>query len=406
MTASETPEKPGRADLSKVRKGDSASVEVEVTEELVGKFSALSQDDNPVHLSEEWAREHGFPRPVAHGMVALAALSRLIGTQLPGPGSLWMDQAVEFQAPLYLGDRLRATVTVEKVSRAAQMVVLAVSAVNLSSGAPILQGTARVKVPQRIGRKKEQTMEGRVVLITGSSRGLGKALALAFAADGYRVVVHSRSKEGAAAEVVAAITEAGGEAVALEADLTDQEATGRLAEEALEAWRQVDVLVHNATPPIGRKPWTEVTWEDFQAFLDVYVRAGWQLARGLAPAMAEKGGGRIVFISSSAAFGTPPANLLPYVTAKSALAGMTRALAIELASSNVTVNQVAPSLLVTEQTAQLSDRARQLAAARAPMKRLAQLEEVAAAVVALAGPAGAFVTGTTIPVTGGELMLP
>jgi 3-oxoacyl-[acyl-carrier protein] reductase len=394
-----------RADIDRIRPGDSASVEVEVTEDLVRRFSALSLDDNPVHLDAGWAREHGFPRPVAHGMVVLAALSRLIGTKLPGPGSIWMDQAIEFQAPVYQGDAIRATVTVERVSRAARVVVLKVKVVQRESGASVLEGTARVKIPQRIEQGKKVVMEEMVALITGSSRGLGKAVALALAKQGMKIVVHYRTGAEEARDVVSEIEAEGGQAVTLAADLADPAAAGRLAELARQAFGRVDVLVHNATPPIGRKPWTESSWDEIQLFLDVYVRAGWQLARELAPTMQERKSGRILFIGSSAAFQTPPANLLPYVTAKSALAGMTRALAVELAAANVTVNMIAPSLLVTEQNSQLGDRALQLAAARTPMKRLAQLEEVAAAVVALAGPAGSFVTGTVLPVTGGELML-
>jgi len=394
-----------RADIERIRIGDTASVEVKVTEDLVRRFSDLSLDDNPIHLDADWAREHGYPRPVAHGMIALAALSRLIGTKLPGPGSIWMDQKLEFQAPVYQGDTLQASVTVERVSKAARVVILQVRVVHRDKGTPILEGSARVKIPERIKQGKKVVMEEMVALITGSSRGLGRAIALALAEQGMKIIVHYRTGADAAKVVVSEIEAAGGEAVALAADLTEPEATSRLAQEAQAAFGRVDVLVHNATPSIERKPWTECTWDDFQPFLDVYVRAGWELVQQLAPAMQERKSGRILFIGSSAAFNTPPANLLPYVTAKSALAGMTRALAVELAPTNVTVNTVAPSLLITDQNAQLSDRVRQLAAARTPMKRLASLDEVAATVAALAGPGGSFVTGATLPVTGGELML-
>src|SRR5208282_857843 len=128
------------AAIDRVQVGTSASCTLEVTEELVDTFACLSQDTNPLHLDAETARACGFPGRVAHGMLALSAISRLIGTRLPGPGSLWLSQEVQFAAPVLVGDRLEARVTVQTVSRAAQAVALATLVVNSQTGTVVLRG--------------------------------------------------------------------------------------------------------------------------------------------------------------------------------------------------------------------------------------------------------------------------
>jgi acyl dehydratase len=141
------------ADIAKIQVGDTASCEMTVTEAHVDTFAQLSQDDNPLHMDDRVARQHGFPRRVAPGMLALSAISRLIGTQLPGPGALWLSQDVQFAMPVFVGDRVEARVTVEQVSTGAQAVVLRTEAVNADTQAVVLRGTAKVRILPR--RSKE-----------------------------------------------------------------------------------------------------------------------------------------------------------------------------------------------------------------------------------------------------------
>ena len=141
------------ADFSKIQVGDTASCEVTVTEEDVDAFARLSQDDNALHMDDSVAREYGFPRRVAHGMLALSAISRLIGTQLPGHGALWLSQDVQFTTPVFVGDTFEAKVTVQQLSMGAQVVVLSTEARNLTTGGVVLRGTAKVRV---LPRKSEE----------------------------------------------------------------------------------------------------------------------------------------------------------------------------------------------------------------------------------------------------------
>lgn len=392
------------ADLSRLKLGDRAAVTEHLSEELIASYASLSRDDNPVHLDAAVARSLGFPRPVGHGMIVVGMISRLIGTRLPGAGSLWISQELEFVAPSFAGDRLEAAVVVAQVSLAAQTVVLRCEVRNLTRDVLALRGTARVKVPPRIVKEVRQDQEPLAALVTGSSRGLGRAIALALGGAGIRVGVHGLSRRSEAEEVASEIEAAGSQAVVLQADLTDSAQVDRLFQETIAAFGRIDILVNNASPAIRRKSFQECEWSDFEPYLKAYVEAVFRLSKQVAEDMKKRRFGRIVNVSSSAATHVPPAQMLPYVTMKSAMAGLSRALAVELGPWNITVNMVSPSLLITEQNADIGDRARQLAAAASPLKRLAELEEVAQAVLYLVSEGAGFTTGVTLPVAGGEIM--
>jgi 3-hydroxybutyryl-CoA dehydratase len=135
------------ADISRLKIGDTAACDFVVEERGVAAFAELSGDDNPLHMDEKVAQNLGFPRRVAHGMLALSAISRLIGTQLPGPGSLWISQELKFPAPVLVGDALVAQVTVEQVSLAAGLVKLRTEVRKTISNTIVLSGTATVRIP-------------------------------------------------------------------------------------------------------------------------------------------------------------------------------------------------------------------------------------------------------------------
>jgi 3-hydroxybutyryl-CoA dehydratase len=136
-------------DINAIYVGHQATCDLTVTAADVDAFARLSLDTNPIHLDPAVARDFGFSRAVAHGMLALGSISRLIGTSLPGPGALWVAQDVRFVGPVFVGDALTARVEVEQVSRAAGVVVLHTEVICRASGATVLSGTARVKVLER-----------------------------------------------------------------------------------------------------------------------------------------------------------------------------------------------------------------------------------------------------------------
>lgn len=137
------------AEISRLKVGDTATCDIDVTEQHVAAFAELSGDTNPLHMDARVAHAAGFPRRVAHGMLALSAISQLIGTQVPGPGSLWTSQDVRFAAPVFVGDSITARVTIEQISTGAQMIKLRTEVVNKRTGDIVLTGTAMVRIPPR-----------------------------------------------------------------------------------------------------------------------------------------------------------------------------------------------------------------------------------------------------------------
>jgi len=136
-----------RASIENIRVGDTASCQFVVTDQDVQTFSQLSKDNNPLHMDVAFAKQSGFPGRVAHGMLSLSSISRLIGTELPGPGSLWISQDVQFPQPVSPGDTLMAQVTVKQVSSAAMVVVLTTEVHNVDTDVVVLRGTAKVRIP-------------------------------------------------------------------------------------------------------------------------------------------------------------------------------------------------------------------------------------------------------------------
>jgi 3-hydroxybutyryl-CoA dehydratase len=135
------------ADLDAIKIGDQATCSLDVTEKHIELFAELSGDDNALHMDGEFAQRLGFDGRVAHGMIALSMISRLIGTQLPGHGSLWISQELRFALPVQIGDALEARVQVTQISQAARVVVLQTEVVNRETGTFVLRGIAKVRVP-------------------------------------------------------------------------------------------------------------------------------------------------------------------------------------------------------------------------------------------------------------------
>lgn len=385
------------ADLSE---GEVARWSHEITDADVDAFAELSGDVNPLHLDDDFARRQGFRGRVVHGMLLSAWLSKVVGTILPGPGVLWLSQDTRFAAPAYVGDRIEVEVRITRRSPALRTLVLE-STIRNQAGDALMTGEAKMMM---LAESATVPWEDLTAVVTGASRGIGAAVARRLGAQGARVVVNYRSDETAAREVVEAVAATGGRAVAVQADVGLADDVGRLAEAALEEFGRIDVVVNNATPPIDRKPLDELAWDEVDRFWRTYVQSSFLLAQRVLPGMKERGFGRFVNVLTTATWGKPPPNLAGYVAAKSALWGLSRSMAVELAPFGITVNAISPSAVMTDQWSGESERRRRAIAMSIPAQRLASPDEVAAAVVYLAGPEGAYVTGANLPIGGGEVM--
>jgi 3-oxoacyl-[acyl-carrier protein] reductase len=247
---------------------------------------------------------------------------------------------------------------------------------------------------------------GRVALVTGSSSGIGAATARLLAERGMRVVVNYLRSAEATEQVVAEIEAAGGQAIAVQADVRDQAAVQGLIEQAHAAWGGgIDVLVHNALTPYAVKSFQDMTWEELGGKVDDEMRAAFVVTKAVLPAMIEQGWGRIIYLGAGPSR-RPRAGMIALGTAKAALSQFARYLAQELGPNGITVNIVEPGPVGDTRIAAdvLDDELLQRQVAATPMGRLARAGDVAQAVAFYASEDNAFMTGTTAAVNGGMAM--
>ncbi|MEQ1659370.1 MAG: 3-oxoacyl-ACP reductase [Hylemonella sp.] len=255
--------------------------------------------------------------------------------------------------------------------------------------------------------------QGQVILVTGASRGIGAAIARAFAAEGGFVVVNYLRNEAAANEVVAQCKAAGattgGDAWALRADVNDPAQVQAMVAQVLSELGRIDVLVNNAFAPYRfdpeqRKRFWETEWADYQTQCDGAVRATWNVCQAVLPGMRQRAQGCIVNLASDLVE-RPVVAYHDYATAKSALVGFSRNLAAELGPLGIRVNCVAPGLVYpTDASRATKEDVKEAIVAQTPLRRIARPEDVAGPVLFLASDWSRFVTGQVLVVDGGLVM--
>lgn len=389
----------GRTFVS-LNEGDEGRWTHTISAQEVDAFAGLSGDDNLLHMDDSYARSSGFRGRVVHGMLLGAWLSRVLGTHFPGPGVLWLAQNIRFVRAVYIGDSVEVVVRVKHKAVELRTLVLETTVLG-PDGSPVLTGEARTMM---LPVDRTPPWNTYVAIVTGAGRGIGAAVARALGELGARVVVNYRVGADAAERVVAEVKAAGGDAIAVRADIAERDAGATLVAAAEEHWGRVDALVNNATPSIERKPFEELGWDEVDRFWETYVGGAFSLTQAALPGMKERGFGRIVHLLTSAVWGKPPANWAGYVAAKSGLWGLTKAMAVELAPYGITVSAVSPSTVMTDQWKSSSERQLRAMALTLPAQRLATPEEVARTITFLLGPEGAYLHGANLPVAGGEVM--
>ena len=245
-------------------------------------------------------------------------------------------------------------------------------------------------------------LDGKVAVVTGASRGIGRAIALELARRGARVVVNYNRSADAAAAVVAAIEADGGQATAVQADVSDFSQARALIQAAVKAYGRLDVLVNNAGVTRDQLI-LMMKEEDWDTVVRVNLKSMFNTCKAAARVMLRQRYGRIVNISSVSGI-AGQGGQTNYSAAKAGVIGFTKSLAKELGPRHVTVNVVAPGLIPTDLTADLAEEWCQKAIDLTPLGRLGRAEEVAYAVAFLASDEAAFITGAVLPVDGGLVM--
>jgi 3-oxoacyl-[acyl-carrier protein] reductase len=384
---------------TRFRPGMSATARVTISPATAAGFATLSGDANPIHLDPDQARAFGHPQPVAHGAFLLAVVSRLIGTELPGPGAVWLGHSVEWPHPVYVGDAIAVEVAVTRVAAGGEILMLALKASN-GEGRTVMTGEAKVKVGERLGRPDGTRERATVALVTGGSRGIGAAVVRRLWRAGFDVAVNFKTGEAAADALIRQCADGPSRVVPFAADVADAQAAIRLARDVESRFGRLDVVVHGATPRLLDAAVDTLTYDALEPFLRTYLGGALSLVGAAAPGMRTRGFGRFVFLGTSALFGSPPPRMAAYLTAKHALWGLVRSLAVELGPHGITTNMISPGLTVTDLTAHVPLRVKEVEARTNPMRRLPAAEDTAELVSFLVQPEAGYLNGLNLPLTG------
>lgn len=377
-----------------------------ITQSDIEKFVDLTGDDNKLHVDKDFASKTSFKKPVVHGMIGASFISTMIGTKLPGDGALWFSQTLEFLLPVRIGDMITVIAEVMKKQDRDHIIELDIEIQNQNRQV-VTRGTSKVKVVEQEAPEQEivnAEPENKVALVVGATGGIGYATCLQLANDGFDLIVHYHKNKNKAVLLRDNIIESGGKAAVCQANITEEEEIENLIGYCLRIYGHIDLLVNCAASAIPPIKVSDLLWTDFLLQLELNIKVNLLLVKQISSCMIERKKGKIVTIGTVYT-DKPNLNLTHYITAKAALEGFTKSLAVELAPKGININMVSPSVINTELTADIPEKVKLMTAAQTPLRRLATPEDVAGAISFLASDKSNFLSGEVIRLNGGQVMI-
>jgi len=386
--------------------GDSAKLTHIITESDVQKFVELTGDDNPLHINKNFAKNTVFKDIVAHGMLGASFISTLIGKYIPGEGALWISQNFEFMLPIRIGDELTIEAKVIEKHDSQQILVLEAEITNQHKQI-VVKGIGKVKQLQ-INKPKNETKipdAKNIAVIIGGSRGIGAATAEYLAKKGYHVAITYLKDKAGAESVLESIHKQDGNAIAFPMDVRDKNNVKTILNKIYQHFGTITNLIYCATSKIIATDFNELEQKDFEEHFNTQIIGAFNCVQCVLKTFIENKQGSVVFIGSIAADGTPPLKWSAYTTAKAALHSLAKSLALEYGPQGIRFNIVSPGMTETGLIADIPEKTRLLTKMQIPLRRLAQPEDIASAVEFLLSRNANHITGETLRVYGGQLML-
>lgn len=388
--------------------GDKAEIKHVITTEDIKKFVELTGDDNKLHIDEDFAATTSYKKPVAHGMLGASFISTIIGTKLPGDGALWYAQNLEFLLPVRVNDEITITAVITKIIESNNSIEL-LTEIHNQHKQKVTTGHAKVKLVEKeivpVDTASEDETKKINALVIGGTGGIGNAVCIELAKAGYNVAIHYHSRKKIAEEIRDACSKYPVKTDIFKADINDINDITSLKESLERKFGHINLIINCSTVKIPALKFETLQWEDFESHININIKSNFLLSKIFLPDMIADKKGAFIAITTQYTESTPPAELTPYVTAKNGLNGLFKSLAVEFASKGIRFNLVSPGMTETDLIADLPEKVRILTSAKTPLKRLAKPEDVAKAVLFLAGNDAGFITGETIRVNGGQTMM-
>lgn len=385
--------------------GDKAEIVHKITEEDVNKFVHLTGDDNKIHIDEVYAQNTSVKKPVAHGMLSASFISTIIGTKIPGDGALWYKQSLEFILPVRIGDELKIKAEIIKIFSKEKILEISTNIYNQNEQ-KVIEGIASVKSVDYIVKQVEtRKIYKKTILIIGSTGGIGGALVKKLNED-YNIVLHYNNNESKVNNLINKIKEINKNCNVLKykADITKEKEIQSMLAYIEEKLGSIHILVNCATNKIIPIKNEDLEWDEILKSIDMNMKAIFILMKRISINMKIMRYGKIVNVTTIYTE-KPENNLLHYIASKSGMEGITKSFAYELSPFGINVNLVSPSMTETDQIIDIPERIKLSNAAKTPLKRLANSEDVANAIYYLIQEESNYMSGSTIRINGGNLMI-
>lgn len=378
-----------------------------LTQQDLDKFVELTGDDNKLHVNSDYAAKTSFKKPVVHGMLGASFISTIIGTKLPGDGALWFSQSIEFLLPVRIGDELTVQAEVLKKLDKLHVVELRTDIYNQDKQ-KVTSGIAQVKIIEQEefqGKiEVEKTDRKKVALVIGGTGGIGRRTCLELAKEGFDVIIHYNSNIELARVIKKEVEALNVRSEIIGGDITQEEDILKIIEFVKRQFSYLNVFINCALSALVSVKFQNLDWADMQKHIDINIKSNFYLVKYCVPLFDESRYGKIVLMTTQAVE-TPNAEWLPYITAKSALQGFAKAMAIELAPKGIRINMVSAGMTETDLISNIPEKVRLVTAARTPLRRLATPDDIALGIVFLATYKSDFMTGETLRINGGQVMI-